>query len=218
MFSDDVLLLFLPSKLFPFEISDFLHFFTFLYKTVVGLLVDFLQVWNVLLTFRSCVVVYLVRSLWSEEVWVSAVVIVARDLFSVQGQTNEVFDIGGVHLGVWIVFEMLFGSFVKVIYFFVAFRDGVLVGKWINNSLSFSWLRSVGWSRGVTLISLVVITKMIDIHTFLSSLTDGASSSSLTCNWNSLRLAWSHTLTQSILVLWASIERSWTTTLPSLIL
>ena len=63
MLGDDILLLFLPSKLFPFEITDFLHFFTFLYKTVVGLLVDFLKVRNVLLALGGSVVVYLVGSL-----------------------------------------------------------------------------------------------------------------------------------------------------------
>lgn len=42
MFSNNILLLFLPSKLFPLEVSNLLNFFTFLYKTVMSLFVDLL--------------------------------------------------------------------------------------------------------------------------------------------------------------------------------
>ena len=77
MCGNDILLLFLPSKLFPFKITDLLHLFAFLYKTVMSLFIDLLKVGNVLLALGSSMIVDFVRSLRSEEVWVSAVMIIS---------------------------------------------------------------------------------------------------------------------------------------------
>lgn len=71
-------------------------------------------------------VINFVRALRSEEVWVGAVVVIGGNGFAIQGKSDEVFHVG-IGLGVWVVFEMSLSSFVKVIYFFVAFRDCILV-------------------------------------------------------------------------------------------
>lgn len=84
MLSDDVLLLFLPSELFSFEISDVFHFFAFLFESFVCLIIDFLQVLNVLLALSLSVIIYLKWSLRSHEIRISIMVKRPRDLFSTE--------------------------------------------------------------------------------------------------------------------------------------
>lgn len=84
MLSDDVLLLFLPSELFSFEISDVFHFFAFLFESFVCLIIDFLQVLNVLLALSLSVIINLKWSLRSHEIWISIMVKRPRDLFSTE--------------------------------------------------------------------------------------------------------------------------------------
>lgn len=87
MNSDDVLLVLLPSKLLPLELSALLYLLALGLESLMGHVVNFLQILNVLLAFLLSVVVHLEWSLRSHEVWVCLGVIAVRNLLSVQSQT-----------------------------------------------------------------------------------------------------------------------------------
>jgi len=74
---NDVLLLLGPSKLFSFKFSYFLYFFAFLREPVMSLLIYFLQVLYILLTFSFGVIVYFEGSLRPQEVWIRIMVVVS---------------------------------------------------------------------------------------------------------------------------------------------
>jgi hypothetical protein len=82
MLGDDVLLFLLPSELFSFEVADVFHFFTFLFETLVCLLIDFLEVLNVLLALSLRMVINLKWPLRPHEVRIGIMVVRVRDLFS----------------------------------------------------------------------------------------------------------------------------------------
>ena len=77
MICNDVLLLFGPSKLFSFKFSYFLYFLTLFREPVMGLLINFLQVLDVLLSLSFGVIVYFEGSLRPQEVWIRIMMVVS---------------------------------------------------------------------------------------------------------------------------------------------
>lgn len=75
MICDDVLLLFLPPKLFFFKVSYVFDFFAFTHESLMSLAVDFLKILNILLALGLSMVINLERTLRPHEIWVSIAVV-----------------------------------------------------------------------------------------------------------------------------------------------
>lgn len=63
MHSNQVLLLFLPIELFTLEFARILYFLTFLLKSLMSKIVDFLDVMNILFSLMLRVIINLERAL-----------------------------------------------------------------------------------------------------------------------------------------------------------
>ena len=87
---DDILLFLLPVKLLSLKITDFLYFFALLFKPLVGLLIDCLDILHEVLALSLGVVVHLKRPLGPKEIGVGVVVILVGDVLAVQGKANQI--------------------------------------------------------------------------------------------------------------------------------
>lgn len=89
----DVLLLLLPVELLPLELTSLLQLLALLLEAVVCLLVDFLDYTNIFLAFSVSMVVHLEGPLRPEEIRVGTVMVLSRDLLSIEGCSNDLVDI-----------------------------------------------------------------------------------------------------------------------------
>ena len=87
MNSDHVLLLFLPVELLTLEFTRILNLLALLLEPLMGKVINFLDIVDVLFAFMLSMVINLERSLGSHEVRISLRVVVSRYLFPVQCQT-----------------------------------------------------------------------------------------------------------------------------------
>ena len=83
MYSDKVLLLFLPIKLLSLKFSRVLDLLALVLETCVSKIVYLLDVVNILLTLMLCVIIYFEWALRSHEVWVCLGVIIGRYLLTI---------------------------------------------------------------------------------------------------------------------------------------
>lgn len=86
MNSYQILLLFLPVKLFTLEFARILYFLTFLLKSLMSKIVDFLDVMNILFSFMLRVIVNLERTLRSHEVRVCLRMVICGYLLPIERQ------------------------------------------------------------------------------------------------------------------------------------
>ena len=84
MHRDHVLLLFLPVELLTLEFTRIFNLLAFLLESLMGKIVNFLNIVYVLFALVLGMVINLERSLGSHEVWVCLGMIVRRNLLPVQ--------------------------------------------------------------------------------------------------------------------------------------
>ena len=89
MTCDNVLFLFLPSKLLFFEIADIFYFFAFLDESVVSLVIDLLKVLHILLSLSLCMIIYLKRSLRPHEIWIRVIMVSITNLLPGERKPNK---------------------------------------------------------------------------------------------------------------------------------
>lgn len=86
MHSNQILFLFLPVKLFTLKFARILYFLTFLLKSLMSKIVDFLDVMNILFSFMLSVIVNLEGALRSHEVWICLRVVIGGNLLPIKCQ------------------------------------------------------------------------------------------------------------------------------------
>ena len=77
------------SELLLLELAQLLYVIHFAFKSSQSLVIDLLQVCHILLTFCLSVIIYFEGTIAPHEAWVRLVMVILRDLLSVQGMAYQ---------------------------------------------------------------------------------------------------------------------------------
>lgn len=120
MHSNQVLLLFLPIELFTLEFARILYFLTFLLKSLMSKIVDFLDVMNILFPLMLRVIINLERALWPHEVWICLRVVIGRYLLPIERQPYYCSHI------IWCVMHSILNKFIQSLVFSIKVVRGLI--------------------------------------------------------------------------------------------
>ena len=87
MYGNQILLLLLPIELFAFKLARIFDFLAFFLESLVGHIVNFLNVMDVLLSFMLSMIINLKRPLRSHKIRISLRMIIWRHLLPIQSKT-----------------------------------------------------------------------------------------------------------------------------------
>ena len=102
MCSNDVKFFLLPVKVNSILVFSFFYFLAFVLKSLMGLLICVVQILNILLTLRLCMIIHRKRPLASKEVWISFGLILFTHLRPFQATFDQIFHLHDALLVVWL--------------------------------------------------------------------------------------------------------------------
>ena len=181
MYSYQFLLLLLPIKLFALKLTRIFDFLAFFLESLVGHVVNFLDIMDILFSFMLRMIINLKWPLWSHKIWIGLRVIICGNLFPVEGKTyyspyiiRSIMHRTFCHKFVetFILTIEIISSLIESVHVFLAFWD---VGWW----LIVGWLGLGSWfadslaglsiaSHGVVVGEVVTGLGLLRAHDFVS--------------------------------------------------
>ena len=181
MYSNQILFLFLPIKLFALKLTWILDLLALFLESLMGQIIDLLNIMNILFTFVLCMIINFEWSLRSHEIWVSLRVVVGGHLLPVERETyygpHIIWSVMHGALGNELIKTLIFAieiisRLVETVHVFLTFRNvcwWLIVGwlglsSWFTDSLT----RLSIASHGVVVGEFITSLRLLLAHNLLS--------------------------------------------------